>query len=37
MRKLLDTYKNKFTQLKNAYTELEHEKDHIKVWKKKQK
>jgi hypothetical protein len=34
MRKLLDTYKNKFTQLKKAYSELEHEKDHIKVWKK---
>jgi hypothetical protein len=31
MQKLLNTYKNKFSQLKNAYDEVEHEKDNIKV------
>jgi hypothetical protein len=31
MSKLLAVYKNKFSQLKNAYDEVEREKDHIKV------
>ncbi len=31
MRKLLDIYKNKFTQLRNAYDEVVHENNHIKV------
>ncbi|CAF3515661.1 unnamed protein product [Rotaria sp. Silwood1] len=30
MQKLLDVYKNKFNQLRNAYNETEREKDHIK-------
>ncbi|CAF3444879.1 unnamed protein product, partial [Rotaria sp. Silwood2] len=30
MQKLLDVYKNKFAQLRNAYNEVEREKDHIK-------
>jgi hypothetical protein len=31
MQKLLGVYKNKFNQLKNAYDEVEREKEHIKV------
>jgi hypothetical protein len=31
MQKLLVVYKNKFAQLKNAYDEIEREKDNIKV------
>jgi hypothetical protein len=31
MQKLLGIQKNKFNQLKNAYDEIEREKDHIKV------
>jgi hypothetical protein len=31
MQKLLAVYKNKFNQLKNAYDEVEREKEHIKV------
>ncbi|CAF4325226.1 unnamed protein product, partial [Adineta steineri] len=30
LQKLLAVYKNKFNQLKNAYDEVEREKDHIK-------
>jgi len=35
LKNLLIIYKNKFTALKNAYDEVEHEKDNIKVSKKK--
>ena len=31
MQKLVDIYKNKFLQLKNAYNETESEKEKIKV------
>jgi hypothetical protein len=33
MQKLLGIQKNKFNQLKNAYDEVEREKEHIKVIK----
>jgi hypothetical protein len=35
MQKLLGIQKNKFNQLKNAYDEVEREKEHIKVHKTK--
>ncbi len=35
MQKLLGIQKNKFNQLKNAYDEVEREKEHIKVIKTK--
>ena len=31
MQKLVNIYKTKFTQLKNAYGEVERERDNIKV------
>jgi hypothetical protein len=34
MQKLLSISKNKFNQLKNAYDEVEREKEHIKVSQK---
>jgi hypothetical protein len=37
MNKLLKTYKNKFNQLRKAYDEVEHEKDHIKVGRKQER
>ena len=33
LQKLLGVYKNKFNQLKNAYDEVEREKEHVKVKK----
>jgi hypothetical protein len=33
LQKLLSIQKNKFNQLKNAYDEVEREKEHIKVLK----
>ncbi len=34
MQKLLSISKNKFNQLKNAYDEVEREKEHIKVFER---
>ena len=31
MKILIETYKNKYIQLKKAYDEVEHERDRIKV------
>ena len=35
MQKLVGIYKNKFSQLKNAYDEVEREKEHVKVFRKR--